>query len=432
MGFSSEIRAALGIDTSSIPGDMSKARAAFNQGANQLQADAGKHGAGAGDQFVGSLEHRLLGARHLSGALATALGLNLENISNHIAAAIVGGSKEAWEQAVKLADENTAIIQKLIETRLSPKQLGDKQQNDLQRALAEQSGAGKDGPLNWFQKLVAKYGGAGDKQIAGLKSDADKEIEQQAAQKKVLEAQLVIEEHQKQVREATKALDQARAEASEKNLTGKRAEEAINNRINGILKEITSGNLSDLEIIAKKKQLIEEQGKLEAAQLRTKEQAIEKERTLARLALDLQEAQRKMNADQEEAANHRADRGRTTLGELAELSANQPAAKARAYKFGEDSGLSDEARAAKATAREIEDMQAQAERLRRSGDVNGANELFDQIGAKKDTLVKSGFLKSSEGDDMRKFTETLHKDQVDVIKILNETKTVLDGKFVNQ
>jgi hypothetical protein len=434
MGFSTEISARLGIDTSSVPADLAKARTAFNQELGKLPAEAAKHGAGAGDKLTRALEHKLLGARHLSGALATALGLNIEHIAETIAGGIVGGSKEAWQKAYEVADRQTAAIEKLIESRMNPKRIQEKHKKDLSRATDAAQNAGKDDE-DAKAGMTAVYGSAVTKlaEIFGVaKSDAEILTEKGEKSLDLIEQQTKVGEDDKKIKEAIKSLEDARLEASTKNLNHTEKIAAFDAEIAKLVKEITGGELSQLEIIDKRKALLKVELDQEAEKQRYAQLAIDKARELGKLKTSLFEASRKYQMDEEAYQNAHDDKGKSTLGELAELSGAQGEKKKRAYKYGEDSGLSDDARAAKAKAREIEDMQDEAERLRKTGDVDGANALQDQIGSKKDELVKSGFLKSSEGDDMKKMKETLHADNLAITKILEETLTAVSGKTVNQ
>ncbi len=130
----------LGADTSEFKGKVAEAG----------QQVAGALGSGAGDsagsKFVGAFEHRLLGARHLSGALATALGLNIEKIAENLARAITGVSKDEEEELKKLvtlSDKLTETTKKNMESQLSTEQLYQSkliERDSLQKRLDSNQG----------------------------------------------------------------------------------------------------------------------------------------------------------------------------------------------------------------------------------------------------------------------------------------------------
>lgn len=436
MAFSSEVTGKLGIDTSSVPADLAKAKGAFQTFGNDIENAAGKHGEGAGDKLTHALEHKLLGSRHLAGALATALGLNLEHIAENIAAAIVGGSKEAWAEAVKLADENTKIIEQLIETRLNPKQLQEKRQKDLDRAVEESSGAGKQTALG---QAVEKLGFFGTNlryigQAFGLiKTDAQRLEETSKSTLEVNEKDLIIQKEKTKGRE----LDVKYAEAYEdyltKNLHGEEKINAIREEAEKLQAKIDSGELADNEAKQAKLKVLALIVALGDEETRQAQEKITKERELAKLKESTFEAQRKLNKDEQELAQKKSDLGKTTLGELADIDANRQSTAKRDYKSGDSTfGLSDQVAAARQAARDIQDLEDRQNDLRLSGNVSGANDLANQISTKRETLVQSGFLKASEGDQFKSLEETIHKDSVELAKIWTETNTILQGKYVNQ
>ncbi len=130
----------LGADTSEFKGKIDDA-------ARQV---SGALGSGAGDsaggKFVGAFEHRLLGARHLSGALATALGLNIEKIAENLARAITGVSKDEEEELKKLvtlSDKLTETTKKNMESQLNTEQLYQSkliERDSLQKKLDSNQG----------------------------------------------------------------------------------------------------------------------------------------------------------------------------------------------------------------------------------------------------------------------------------------------------
>lgn len=435
MAFSSEITGKLGIDTSSVPADLAKAKTAFQQFGQTVEQDAEKTGAGAGAKLTSALEHKLLGAHHLSGALAAALGLNIEHIAESIASAIVGGSKEAWKEAGDIADRETKAIEEMIELRMSPSRILGKHKKDLGRAVEEATNAGvKDEAISNFSKN--RYGSVLTS-IAALfgviKSDA--QILQEKEEKRAALAEksvVVLKDEAKQRELNAKFTDDLNAVEAER-LHGTDSIAAAEQRVADAKRKIVEMDsrdpkLGDAIIERKKAELA-----LEQAIKKEKEESVTQERELAKLAQARYEAQRKLANDADELASKTGDRSKLTLGELANLSSKTTTATAaKRETYGADSGLSEEAINAKHLAQEIEDLQAKAEQLRLTGSGTEARATFDQIDTKREELVKTGFAKSTEGDQFKQLKETIHKDNVELFKIFTETNTVLKGKYVNQ
>jgi len=437
MAFGSEVTAKLGIDTASVPQDLAQAKGAMQKFAQEAGSVGEKSGAGTGDKFATALEHRLVGSRHLAGALATALGLNIDKIAESVTAGLVGGTKEAWKEMGQLAEENAKLIEKRIELAMTPKQLQDKIKTDASRAAGELQGAGAETSAEKFINKVSLTGAMKDNltKIATLMGVVSSEAEKQdaigRAQLKSNEAEVRLAERNKEVKESHKKLDEFRAADAAKHLNSTEKLAALNDEINATLKEIISGKLSETEIDEKKKHLIELQGQIEDEQAARTQREIDKKQELLRLQESYVEAQRRLAQDEEEFANKRADRGKQTVDEIANMKAPSheitgPAAHVDTF------GLSEEAAQAKELANEIQRQQAEAERRRKSGDVAGANELFDQVSAGKEKLVASGFAKSTEADDFKKMAETIHKDNAELQKILLAIQTTAQGKLKNQ
>lgn len=437
MPFGSEVTAKLGVDTASVPADLAKAGNAFKQFGKGVEDQAAEHGAGAGTKLTNALEHKILGARHLSGALATALGLNIENIAHGITAAIVGGSIEGFKQMGEQADAEAKLIEKKIELALTPKGLQEKIKKDLARSQADL--AGKKGEstndteahVDALSAQIPILGFIAEK-LGVVRSEEEKRKEIGEATVKVEEADNRVLEQNKAVKESHRKLAEYELDLTQKNFTGTQLLEALAQRRADLQEEIKNGKLSELEIDERKKHYDDLGVQAEAERNRLKQVGIDKEKELLRLQGSLVEAQRKLAKDEADLANKKADRGKLTVDEIANLKAGKTGTQ-----FGQDThvdtfGLSEEAAKAKETAAEIQRMQKQAEGLRQSGDSGGANDLLDQIGVKKQSLVDSGFAKSTEGDDMKQLSESIHKDNAELQKILNEIKSVAQGKIKNE
>ncbi len=98
---------------------------------------AGIEAEGLAGDIGDKIEHRLFGARHLAGALATALGLNLDKIGEQVARIFTDMSKEteeAMKKAGEISDETAAITAKMLADRRNDEQKMEalvKDKNDL-------------------------------------------------------------------------------------------------------------------------------------------------------------------------------------------------------------------------------------------------------------------------------------------------------------
>lgn len=444
MAYGSEVKATLGVDTTQVPQDMAKARAAFNKAAQEIQNDSSKHGAGAGDKLVGALEHKLLGARHLSGALATALGLNIEKISEHIAEAIENGSKEGWKRAGEIADENSRLIGERIEANLTPKGLEDNLKKQLERAVKEAEDLAKEQSVNIGHGLSF----AGGVPAIVTTASANKELsaeqleKQQEAQQKILRLQARIDEEAKRSKEQILQLDEQIASAEDKKGTLAEKEASVKEHIKKLQLDYVNGNYTELELKKKELEIAQKQNELAAIHKEQKQHELE----LEQKNLAVQQKKAELAHERTQLAKDEAklsDRSKLTVGELAVLHTNKRSAideaaqeseqtRSRAFEFGRDSGLTSEQAAARDKAEEIKDLEAKAERARKSGDSAGASSILDQVGQMRDSLVKSGFTKSTEGDPATALREQIAKDNDVIKKTLSSIETIEKGKYINQ
>jgi hypothetical protein len=107
MAFFSEVKARLGLDISP-----------FERGLKQAQKSVGGLAAGMGKQFAGT--------EKVAGALAAAIGLNMQSIANSIARFFTGFSKDAEEQLESLV-EKTGEAARKSETALEAAKAKQKQ-----------------------------------------------------------------------------------------------------------------------------------------------------------------------------------------------------------------------------------------------------------------------------------------------------------------
>lgn len=442
--YGSEVKATLGVDTTQVPADMAKARAAFNKGAQEIEQDSARHGAGAGDKLVGALEHKLLGARHLSGALATALGLNIEKISEHITEAIENGSKEGWKRAGEIADENSRLIGERIEANLTPKGLEENLKKQLERAVKEAEELAKEQSVNTGYGLSFAGGVPSITPTASVNKElsAEQLEKQQEAQQKILKLQARIDEEAKRSREQILQLDEQIESAQDKKGTLAEKEASVKEHIKKLQLDYVNGNYTELELKKKQLEISQKENDLAAIHKEQKQHELDLEvKTLAvsQKRAELEHEKVTLAKDQAKLS----DRSKLTVGELAELHTNKRSAideaaqesernRNRAFSFGRDADLTSEQAAARDKAEEIKDLEAKAERARKSGDTAGASSILDQVGQMRDALVKSGFTKSTEGDPATALREQIAKDNEAIKKTLSSIETIEKGKYINQ
>lgn len=143
MATAGDISARLGLDTNSFKTDIVEAKNQFRKFGEDIQNEGKKAGAKAGegtaDGLGNALEHKLFGSRHIAGALATALGLNIEKIADKITAVIVGGTKEGFEQAIKLEERYAAALDARDQKRKTTVQLISNAEKDILNLQKEQA-----------------------------------------------------------------------------------------------------------------------------------------------------------------------------------------------------------------------------------------------------------------------------------------------------
>lgn len=448
MGFSTEVKAVLGIDTSKMPEDTRKVVEQFKKAAAEIEQDMGKKGATAGESFTKSLTNKLGNARFLGTTLATALSLNLPDLADKIANAVAGGSAEGWKRSVEIAERNAEVIEKIIEAHMSPAQLAQKMQKDLTRALNDnQQSSVSDTTVK--RKVVSSmiagpFAGLGiDKLLAAVGiGQTDAEISEQKAQKKlnVDTADLKVTLQQKETREQLAKLEEQEANAKERRGTIIQREAAVLDNIYRLEDELAKGGLTEVETATKKLQLAEKRNSLEEIYKDQKKAVLENEKReldLAEKRVQLQNQKTELERDEAKLT----DRGKLTIGELAELKGSSledvmkrqdEANRNRSFAFGANADLSSEAVAAKEKAQRVKDLEGQAEAARRGGDSAKSLDLLGQVGTLRDELTKSGFAKSTEGDPAKLLREQIAKDNEVIKKTLNDIYVTEQGKYTNQ
>ena len=442
MGYDSEIKARLGVDTSSVAGDLAGATNTFNAWGKKIATQGETHGSEFGGKFTDALEHRLLGTRHLATAVATALGLNVEKIAESIAGAIVGGTAEGWKQAGDLADQNAKLLDERIAGSLNSDQLIAHYERAVEEAVQKQ----KD-----IETKGGKYSLTGGKRGYGLNAEELHSL--LLAEREQLEAEGKLKEAQDaKNRKMQEAADREKAIL----LEGQSAAAKYANLLSDIAeaqKEVTATEKDSVKNAEAKNKLLALQKDAAGALLEiqkedaeaakksaeAKEQAarqeVERRNRLEAIDREMYENQKRIEADK----NKIDDKSKLTIAEIANLHGAPDAfAQSQAdtqddFKstFEDDQGLTQAQIDARDKARQVQRLEKKAEAARLSGDQAGATGINSQIDDLRQQLVSSGFAKSTESPDT-----ALLKDLVEAQKVSNELQAkqldTLKGKFVSQ
>jgi hypothetical protein len=445
-GFSSEVKAVLGIDTSKMPEDTRKVLDSFKAAAREIEQSSAKSGSSAGSKFTDGLTSKLSNAKQLGTTLATALGVNLPNLAEKIAGAIAGGTAEGWKRSIEIAERNAEIIEKIIEAHMNPTQLEAKQRRDLQRAMSENQTSPVSSTTIKRKVVSSMIGIPGlDKMLASMgigQTEADIAEERAKRTLKVNEADLRVTLSEKDTREQLKKLEEDSLNAKERHGTLSEKEQAIRENIKKLELSIVNDDMTQVELKKKENELAEKRAALEENLKDQKKEVLELEKTdiaLAEKRNELAHQRKELEKDQAKLK----DRGKLTVGELAAIRSNPESERerlarrdaedrARAFAFGADGDLSSEARAAKDKAIQVRRLEEDAESARLGGDSQKSLEILAQVGSLRDELVRSGYTKSTEGDPARELKEQIAKDNEQIIKTLNDIATTEKGKYINQ
>jgi hypothetical protein len=438
-----EIQAKLGVDTSSVATDLAGAKNIFNKWGNEVAASGESHGASFGGKLVGSIEHKI-GAAHLGNALAAALGFNIEKIADKIAEVIAFGSKEGWAEAERLADENTKLIKEKFTDSLTPKRLAEELDKELRKTIAKLEAIKPTKDFQYYDedagKAVFSNGSLSDEQAK----------EQEKTKKEILEIEKKIRDLKKDEGKDVKEYEEARKKIGLEELSDGNKIDELNKQILATTDEMLKGDLTAGELAKKKISILEMEHQIKEAMLRiTKEdgellkktaeaeekagkEKIAREEKLFSLQRARFNEEKKLRDDQ----NKVTDRSKLTVGELANLNgkSKQFSLGNQGFRndFGENAGLTFDQEAAKEKAKKIQDLEAEAEAKRLSGDVAGSEESFGKVGQLRDELVKSGATKSSEGDKFADLQKQIAQDSIELQKTLKDLIAVEKGKFVSQ
>lgn len=439
--YDAEVRARLSMDGSSIPGELQKARGAFQKFGQQVETDAGNTGDKAGGKLVGSLEHKIFGARHLAGALAVALGLNIEKIAEKIASAITGGSAEGWKAAGEIAEENSKRIQKAIERNMSPARLAEYYKREIEKANEESSAIGAKAKPSFLNRISGGLIGSSAKQL-----DASQLEEQQKAEARALEAQEKLDDLKKDGGKVEEKLAEAQRRYDDEHGTAKQRIGRLNADILSLQWKMEERGLSQMERDEIQIKLLEKKTTLEKEEKDLAEKTAQHQRDITESRIKQTNLEEKLRRDRLDLKKDEAkldDRTKLTLGELAELKGGgkvssfdaeykkAEAARKEAFSFGSDIDLTPDQRAARDKAKEVQELQKRAEEARLAGDQSGAGELLNKVGSMRDELVASGFTKSTQGDESKALREQIAKDNFEIKKTLTEIAQTERGRYVN-
>lgn len=301
------------------------------------------------DQFSQGLEHRLLGSRHVIGALFAGLGLGggLEGLANKIAEAITGGTKKGFEEAAAAQDKFAEAFEKSIEQHLGGGALLRHLQGQLQQAQAEASRPRATSGITTGILGPGAVGAMADRfGLFGAESSPEAQKRQADAARKALEIKERIAEEEKrqagvgtQIAEDNNRLARIGVSEEEKLLglkadraeTEKRiaAEQAAVRHGTGEQKEVDrlilewskqgiaiaeQENRIKVEGLKEQKKLQDEIAKNDTEE-QTKENAIRAERE--KITEELTKQNALLKERQSDLATARADRGLPGLSELA-------------------------------------------------------------------------------------------------------------------
>jgi hypothetical protein len=363
----------------------------FRLFADSSEFERGLSGAEGKVSHVGE---RMLGLRGATHALATALGVNLENIAQGLARLVTGFSKDEEEslknlveQSGKAAEAQEAALEKLKEKRIKLKE--DTVKLDREVLDAQSTAAEKLNRLNAEARQIGYDIMAG--RVAGIKYlEAAKRLDELKLARLKLHAEIekendtlierklkLVEREEKLRRDGLPIAQQIKAtQADIANLLDEQKAYAPDSK----------GYLDIAEAIATARDHLRE--------LTKEQKEFTKERTaaqagVARAGANLAEAQE--------------DRGKMTLQELASVSKFSP-------------GVSMEAAGQKDKAQEVLDLQQKAETARKGGDASGAIEMFSRADEMKSGLTA---LKSGERADPMAAMKNALKESEDQLKAIN-------------
>ena len=444
MAYGTEIQAKLGIDTSSVGKDLAGAKKLFDDWGREIVPEAEKTGASYSEKLTKGITGKLAGSGAIATALGTALGLNLPALAAKITAAIVDGTKEGWEEAGKIADENAKLIAEKFREGLSPKQATDQLQKELKKAVAELESIKPE------IGFIPDDSGLTEGKTFTKDLNAEQLTAQQNAQKKILEIEKQLRDLKKDEARDLKEYEEARKKFELEELSDGAKIVKLNEMIAATVAETLKGDLTAGELAKKKinllelektlretlKRITEEDSKLIKDDIERKEKADKEEIARAEKKFSIERARYNQSKKLADDQGKLSDRSKLTVGELANLDGKKKEfslGKSNLdLSFNDDQDLTEQQREQKKKARQIQELEAEAEQKRLSGDRAGAEEVFNRVGTLRNDLVASGATKSTEGDKFEDLRKQIAEDNKEITKTLKDLLTVESGKFVSQ
>ena len=344
---------------------------------------------------VSHVGERMIGVKNAAHVLATALGLNLENIAEHLARLVTGFSKDEEESLKKIseasekaAEAQEAALEKLKEKRLKLKE--DTVKLDKEIIDAQSSGQERLNRINEESRKI-NY----DIQAGRVKGIGYLEAEKRLDELKLLRIKTAseVEKENNSLIDRKLALLANEEKLRREGLPMAERIKAAEGDIVALLDEQTAykpdskGYLDIAEAIDKARSNLRSLNK-EQKEL-TKEQRA---------------AQAGVGKASSDLATAQEDRGKMSLQELAGISQFSP-------------GVSIDTEAQGSKAREVLDMQQKAEEARKAGDSTGAAEMLSRADEMKGGLSA---LKSSERADPFEAYKQALKTSEDQLKAIND------------
>lgn len=366
--------------------------AEFSRGWNRAETIAST-GAGA----IGKAVHKKLGLQDAFKSFVGAIGIDVKTIADGLARLITGVSKdeeEAFKELGELSDKVTEANIKNMRANLTEEQR-------YQLALRERDA------------LMKKIS---ERQIKSTQDLVDAKKDELALSERIADIQKYQAEQAKKAAEETKKAVEARIDLNEKGHDERLSKLSAVDRVKQLKGEI--GDIQDLissgaisgdgkekwnQILEKRKgDLIKAEGDIDEEKARRDDLKIKRAR-----------AARDVNEDRTNLANAIEDRGKLSLTELANIG-----------RFS--TGTSAEVANQSETARQVLELQRQAEEARLGGRADDAIGLLSQADKLKGGLTS---LTSGErADPFLAYKKALSKSEEELSDISKQLK----GKFVNQ
>lgn len=425
-GNTSEILAKLGIDVKDIPGDLQQAEEFFRQFGQKAQGSLEKAGEEGGKGLVKGLTKNL-GSGDAGRTIATALGLNVQVISNALAEAFAGGTKEALAEIGKIADARA----KLREEALKDGRTSEEQLAAIDRDIAR------------AEARIAKLSEKKTVQLQDVDTETgrsrtyDQEVpqtlkEETELQQKLLELETLKLDRAKTIKDVKKdqqEIAKAELELDHTGLDNQEKMVALQHELTDLLEKNSQDGVSAkeheelaLKIITKRKEIEEQIKTIQDEQDKnweTRKQYLDDEIARKEKIRDLTKDTKDLEDKISKQKSKLTDPSKLTLGELANINPLQ---------FGISSDVGDKS----AQAREIFDTEKKANEARLSGDVAGSADLLQKAQDMRKQLGQSGLLKSDQFGQNDEVVKSIDKLNTELGEKLDKLNEITSGIFKNQ